>query len=52
MLVKEIRIYIIEVYRGEELLYSGEAQDAPEDIKNLEAKSTSFEKGKIKIIVE
>lgn len=52
MLIKEIRIYIIDVYRGEELIYSGEAQDAPEEIKNLEAKSTSFEKGKIRIDVE
>lgn len=52
MLIKEVRLYIIDVYRGEELIYSGEAQDAPEEIKNLEAKSTSFEKGKIKIVVE
>ena len=49
MWIKEIRLYNIEVYKDGELVYKGEAEDAPDEIKNLETKSSSFEKKVIKI---
>lgn len=49
MWIKEIRLYDIEVYKDGELVYKGSAEEAPEEIKNLQPKSTSFEKKAIRI---
>lgn len=50
MWIKDIRNYEIEVYRNDELVYSGNANDAPDDIKNAESQEAKM--GHKKIIIK
>ncbi len=43
--IKEIRRCNLEVKKDGELLYSGQSEDAPEEIKNLNYKSIKLESG-------
>ena len=49
MKIKEIRLYDIDVYKNEELIYSGMAESAPEEIKMSDAKNISITHKRIKI---
>ena len=46
--IKESRLLNIEVYKGENLLYKGKVEDAPEEIGNMNYKSVQIKDGWIK----
>ncbi len=43
--IKESRLLNIEVYEGENLLYKGKVEDAPEDVKNKNYQSVEIKDG-------
>ena len=51
MWIKDIRNYNIEVYKDGELIYDGEVNEAPEEIKKYECKNSKLEHKKIIIEV-
>ena len=52
MWIKDIRNYDIEVYKDDNMIYSGNVDNAPEEIKQYEAESAKIEHKKIKITVK
>ena len=51
MWIKDIRNYDIEVYKDNSVIYSGNVNDAPDDVKNYECKNAKIEHKKIIIKV-
>ncbi len=51
MWVKDVRNYEVEIYEEEKLIYSGNVNDAPEDIKQRESKTMKLEHKKILIYI-
>ena len=51
MWVKDIRSYDVEIYENETLIYSGNVNDASEEIKQKETESMKIEHKKIIIEV-
>ncbi len=47
MWVKDVRNYEVDIYEGEKLLYSGEVNDAPDELKKRETKTMRLEHKKI-----
>ena len=43
--IKESRLLNIEVYEGDNLLYKGKVEDAPEEIGNINYKSVKIKDG-------
>ena len=43
--IKEARLLNIEVYEGEQLLYKGKIEDAPEEIKEKNYQSVQIKDG-------
>lgn len=51
MWVKDVRNYEVEIYEDEKLIYSGNVNDAPDEIKERETKTMSLEHKKILIYI-
>ncbi len=51
MWVKDVRNYEVEIYDGEKLIYSGNVNDAPDEIKEKETKTMNLEHKKILIYI-
>lgn len=49
MWIKELRTYDIEVYKDNELIYSGSVDEAPEEIREIETTNLTFQKKNIRI---
>lgn len=47
MWVKDVRNYDVEIYEEDKLVYSGNVNDAPDDIKDRETKTMTLEHKKI-----
>jgi hypothetical protein len=49
MWVKDVRNYDVDIYEGEKLIYSGNVNDCPEEIKQRETKNMTIGHKRIKI---
>lgn len=47
MWVKDVRNYEVEIYENEKNVYSGNVNEAPEDIKDRETKTIKIEQKKL-----
>lgn len=51
MKIQDIKLMKISVKQNKEIIYDGDVDSAPDDIKTLECKSVIFDSGKMLIIV-
>ncbi len=49
MWVKDVRNYDVDIYEGEKLIYSGNVNDCPEEIKKRETANMTIGHKRIKI---
>ncbi len=49
MWVKDVRNYDVDIYEGEKLIYSGNVNDCPEEIKKRETSNMTIGHKRIKI---
>lgn len=49
MWIKDVRCYDVDIYQGEEIIYSGNIDDAPVELKELEIEDMKIEHKRIKI---